>query len=165
MHTWNWFTKGDEFGRYTTWAHGTKFDLWSVSSLYPYLRFLLKFRATRLTPNRLPFRFRSPFRKDYVDYKRFCDAIEEVFCQSNLERAPLIVPLQHVPSNDDRNNFLNFDERKLVSAALNKLAKHPDQVANLSSLFEVLSWQIKSNLFISLIRSICRISIDVTLVQ
>lgn len=60
-----------------------------------------------------------------------------MFCQSNLERAPLIVPLQHIPSDDDKNNFLNFDERQSVSGALNKLAKYPDQVANLSSLFEV----------------------------
>lgn len=72
-----------------------------------------------------------------MDYKRFCDSVEEVFSQSNLERAPLIVPLQHIPNDDDNKNFLNFDERQLVSVALNKLAKYPDQVANLSSLFEV----------------------------
>lgn len=85
----------------------------------------------------ISFRFRSPLRKNYVDYKRFCDTVEEVFYQANLEKAPLIVPLQHIPSNDDQNNFLNFDERQLVSVALDKLAKYPDQVANLSSLFEV----------------------------
>lgn len=83
-------------------------------------------------------RFRSPLRKNYVDYKRFCDSIEEVFHQPLLERAPLIVPLQHIPSYDDSNNFLNFDERQMISGALNKLAKYPDQVSNLSSIFEVL---------------------------
>lgn len=82
-------------------------------------------------------RFRSPIRKNYVDYKRFCDSVEEAFCQANLERAPLIVPLQHIPFDDDHNNFLNFDERQLVSKALTKLAKYPDQVANLSALFKV----------------------------
>ncbi|KAG4066440.1 hypothetical protein HA402_007076 [Bradysia odoriphaga] len=80
--------------------------------------------------------FRSPLRKNYVDYKRFCDSVEEVFCQANLERAPLIVPLQHVPSDDNSHNFLNFDERQLVSTALTKLAKYPDHVANLDSLFQ-----------------------------
>lgn len=62
-----------------------------------------------------------------------------MFHQPNLERTPLIVPLQHIPSYDDSNNFLNFDERQMVSAALNKLTKYPDQVSNLSSLFEVPS--------------------------
>lgn len=73
-----------------------------------------------------------------MDYKRFCDTVEEVFSQPNLERAPLIVPLQHIPSDDGQHNFLNFDERQLVSGALNKLAKYPDQVANISSLFQVV---------------------------
>lgn len=97
-----------------------------------------RLREQRLLTSIFACRFRSPLRKNYVDYKRFCDAVEEVFQQPNLERAPLIVPLQHIPSYDDSNNFLNFDERQIVSAALNKLAKYPDQVSNLSSLFEVL---------------------------
>lgn len=109
-------------------------------------------------------RFRSPLRKNYVDYKRFCDTVEEVFHQSNLERAPLIIPLQHIPSYDDSNNFLNFDERKMVSGALNKLARYPDQVSNLSSLFEVLS-TIFVCYYLSIIGRIYRISIDAILVQ
>ncbi|KAJ6633413.1 hypothetical protein Bhyg_16673, partial [Pseudolycoriella hygida] len=80
--------------------------------------------------------FRSPFRVNYIDYQRFCESVEEAFCQNNLQRAPLIVPLQHIPSNDNSSNFLNFDERQCVSVALTKLAKYADQVSNLSSLFE-----------------------------
>lgn len=71
-----------------------------------------------------------------VDYRRFCQVVEEAFYQPCLERAPLIVPLQHFPSDDSPVNFLNFDERTIVTKALQKLARKPDQVSNLSSIFK-----------------------------
>ncbi|XP_056643883.1 uncharacterized protein LOC130449862 [Diorhabda sublineata] len=86
--------------------------------------------------------FASPTRKGCVDYKRFSDTVEESFTQQCLERAPLIVPIQHVPTRDCEKNFLNFDERIKVSVALQKLAKKPDLQMNLSS---VLSDFDKSN--------------------
>lgn len=69
-----------------------------------------------------------------VEYRRFCDTIEEAFSQRQLEKAPLLTPLQHIPSCDDEHNFLNFEERTIVSHALQKLARqvHP----NLLELFE-----------------------------
>lgn len=72
----------------------------------------------------------------YVDYKRFCDTIEEAFSQKQLEREPLLVPLQHYPSEDDPYNFLNFDERCVVSLLLQTLSKYTDRFSNLSSVFE-----------------------------
>lgn len=33
-------------------------------------------------------------------------------------------------------NFLNFDQRIIVSKALEKLSKYPDQVSNLLSIFQ-----------------------------
>nr|CAD7394940.1 unnamed protein product [Timema cristinae] len=65
--------------------------------------------------------FASPMRRDYVDYRRFCETVEEAVTQACLERAPLIVPLQHIPTRDTDRNFLNFEERQLVSMGLQKL--------------------------------------------
>lgn len=69
-----------------------------------------------------------------VDYRRFCNTIDEAFTQIQLERAPLIVPLQHYPHDDSDHNFLNFEERTIVSAALQKLSRHTN--ANLLELFQ-----------------------------
>lgn len=70
-----------------------------------------------------------------VEYTRFSNTIEEAWSQSCLERAPLLVPLQHLPSDDDHRNFLDYDERHIVSMALDKLAKFDDR--NFDSLFQV----------------------------
>ncbi|KAL3279478.1 hypothetical protein HHI36_016988 [Cryptolaemus montrouzieri] len=75
--------------------------------------------------------FASPLRRECIDYRRFSDVIEESFTQSCLERAPLIVPLQHIPTKDCERNFLNFEERRAVAIALEKLAKKPDLQMNL----------------------------------
>uniref|UniRef100_A0A336LCA6 CSON008072 protein n=1 Tax=Culicoides sonorensis TaxID=179676 RepID=A0A336LCA6_CULSO len=72
---------------------------------------------------------------NHIDYKRFCDLIEEAFTQKGLTHNPLTVPLQHFPSDDGPDNFLNFDERCLVSLTLQKLSKHFDTISNLSELF------------------------------
>lgn len=79
--------------------------------------------------------FASPMRRHCVDYKRFSDVVEEAFTQPCLDRAPLVVPLQHVPSRDCERNFLNFDERNIVSIALQKLSKKPDLQMNILSVF------------------------------
>ncbi|KAJ8950486.1 hypothetical protein NQ314_007873 [Rhamnusium bicolor] len=72
-----------------------------------------------------------------VDYKRFSDVVEEAFTQQCLERAPMIVPVQHVPTRDCEKYFLNFDERLILSVAMQKLAKKPDLQMNLSSVLQV----------------------------
>lgn len=72
-----------------------------------------------------------------VDYKRFSDVIEESFTQACLERAPLVVPMQHIPTQDCERNFLNFDERLCLSIAMQKLSKKPDLQMNLMSVFKV----------------------------
>lgn len=83
------------------------------------------------------YRFASPLRQEFVDYRRFSDVVEESFGQQNLERAPLIVPLQHLPIRDSEKNFLNFDERIILSNAMRKLSQKPEQENNLMSIFQV----------------------------
>ncbi|KAG5882903.1 hypothetical protein JTB14_020171 [Gonioctena quinquepunctata] len=80
--------------------------------------------------------FASPMRNECVDYKRFSEVVEESFTQLCLERAPLLVPVQHVPTRDCEKNFLNFDERIMLSVALQKLSKKPDLQMNLSSVLQ-----------------------------
>ncbi|KAJ3666453.1 hypothetical protein Zmor_001895 [Zophobas morio] len=80
--------------------------------------------------------FASPLRRECVDYRRFSDVVEEAFTQLSLERAPLIVPLQHLPIKDGERNFLNFDERRTLSCAMRKLSKKPEMELNLMSIFQ-----------------------------
>lgn len=87
--------------------------------------------------------FASPKRRECVDYKRFSNVVEESFTQQCLERAPLLVPLQHVPSRDCERYFLNFDERKMVAIALQKLANKPDLQTNIMSIFQVCHFRKK----------------------
>ncbi|XP_058467684.1 uncharacterized protein LOC131440430 [Malaya genurostris] len=79
--------------------------------------------------------FKTPLRNT-IDYKRFCDTIAEVDYQCNLEKAPLLVPLQHVPTEDGLHNHLNFEERTIASRTLQKLARYADVVSNLKPIFE-----------------------------
>ncbi|XP_063217255.1 uncharacterized protein LOC134528020 [Bacillus rossius redtenbacheri] len=67
--------------------------------------------------------FASPLRRDAVDYARFRDAVEEAVSQCCLHRAPLLVPLQHLPPRDGDHNLLDYEERQAVSRALQKLAR------------------------------------------
>lgn len=71
-----------------------------------------------------------------ICFRRFCDTVEEAFTQKDLERAPLLVPLQHIAIQDCDRNFLNFDERHTVSMAIQKLAKTPEMEMNLMDLFK-----------------------------
>lgn len=80
--------------------------------------------------------FKSFSMPNYVDYKRFCETIDEAFTQKRLERSPLIVPLQHFPSDDCPDNFLVFEERCVLSLVLQKLSRYHDLASNLSELFQ-----------------------------
>lgn len=80
--------------------------------------------------------FGSPKRRECVDYKRFSNVVEESFTQQCLERAPLLVPLQHVPGRDCERNFLNFEERRSMAVAMEKLSNKPDLQTNIMSIFE-----------------------------
>ncbi|XP_017773462.1 PREDICTED: uncharacterized protein LOC108560438 [Nicrophorus vespilloides] len=80
--------------------------------------------------------FSSPMRPGCVDYKRFSEVVEEAFTQACMERAPLLMPKQHVPTKDCARNFLNFDERRTFSIGIQKLSKKPDLQMNLMSIFK-----------------------------
>ncbi|XP_076647707.1 uncharacterized protein LOC143356146, partial [Halictus rubicundus] len=78
--------------------------------------------------------FQSPLRSNYVDYAKFGDAVEEAVATGSLERAPLLVPVQHVPSEASPKTFLNFEERHMVTTAIIKLSII--QEPNLEELFK-----------------------------
>lgn len=89
------------------------------------------------------FSFACPLRRECVDYRKFCEVVEESFTQLCLERAPLIVPVQHIPTRDCDKNFLNFDERRTLSIAMQKLSKKPEMQMNLMSIFQVINYCFK----------------------
>ncbi|KAL7024499.1 hypothetical protein ACKWTF_013069 [Chironomus riparius] len=76
---------------------------------------------------------RIPSKPDCVNHKLFIDIMNEAFTQIGLEKQPLRRPIPLIPTREDSLNFLNFEERFVVSHALQKLSKYPDDVSNLSS--------------------------------
>lgn len=74
-------------------------------------------------------------RPGFVDYATFVRTVDEAFTQPELERAPLLIPIPHYPSEANPRNFLNFEERHVVAVALEKLAIVGDR--NLDELFAV----------------------------
>ncbi|KAK2582407.1 hypothetical protein KPH14_004725 [Odynerus spinipes] len=65
--------------------------------------------------------FKSPMKPGFIDYARFAECVEEAVTMGSLERAPLVVPLQHVPSEASSRTFLNFEERHVLAQAIDKL--------------------------------------------
>jgi hypothetical protein len=61
--------------------------------------------------------------------------VEEAVTTSDLEKVPLFTPVQHVPSEAVTRNFLDFDERRMVEIAMDKLCDI--QSPNLEELFKV----------------------------
>jgi len=58
--------------------------------------------------------------------------MNEAFTQTGLEKQPLRRPIPLIPTLEDPLNFLNFEERFVVSHAIQKLSKYPDDVSNMS---------------------------------
>lgn len=71
----------------------------------------------------------------YTNYKLFCDIINEAFIHTNMEKAPLSVPIKYLPTCD-MDNFLNYEERVTLSGVLQKLSRFPDQVSNMELFFK-----------------------------
>ncbi|XP_055847317.1 uncharacterized protein LOC129913017 [Episyrphus balteatus] len=82
--------------------------------------------------------FRSSNRGCHVRYRDFCKALDEIFVQGQLSAGDnmLPTPIKHFPCVDCIQCFLNFEERTIASKALQKLARKPDQISNLQSLFK-----------------------------
>lgn len=79
----------------------------------------------------------------WIDYIRFNSVVDEALTIDELQRAPLVTPLQHVPPNETNRNFMNYEERALAGRALEKLARKPHQ--NLEDIFAVCSSWYSSN--------------------
>lgn len=81
----------------------------------------------------LPSSCRVPLNPNFVNHKLFIEIMNEAFTQTGLEKQPLKRPIPLIPTLEDPLNFLNFEERFVVSNALQKLSKFPDDVSNLGS--------------------------------
>ncbi|KAJ0177551.1 hypothetical protein K1T71_006424 [Dendrolimus kikuchii] len=91
---------------------------------------------TPLEMNTLMEVFCAPGRRRCIEYDRFCCTVGEALTQGGLERAPLLEPVAHLPTIDSPLNYLNFEERNIVSGALAKLSKYPDQMSNILEVFQ-----------------------------
>lgn len=96
---------------------------------------VLNFGLTRTEIATLSHVFGAVKQPGWIDYARFNGVVDEALTVDELQRAPLITPLQHVPPNETNRNFLNYEERALASRALQKLAHKPHP--NLEDIFMV----------------------------
>lgn len=62
--------------------------------------------------------------------------INQAFYITKLEKRPCTTPIQHIPSSDDSLNLLDYEERHIVSHALQKLSRHHDDYSNMKAFFE-----------------------------
>uniref|UniRef100_A0A1A9VKK1 EF-hand domain-containing protein n=1 Tax=Glossina austeni TaxID=7395 RepID=A0A1A9VKK1_GLOAU len=96
----------------------------------------------KMTPNEMDTIckiFRSPKRACCVLYRDFCKALDEIFVQIETvtgDSEIIAVPLVHLANLDCVECFMNFEERTICSQALMKLARKPDEISNLSSVFK-----------------------------
>ena len=58
-----------------------------------------------------------------VEYKSFCFEIEKAFANDELEKNPLMVAEQHVPSDPVFSNQLTPDEEESVGKSLRNIAE------------------------------------------
>ncbi|XP_046608856.1 uncharacterized protein LOC124299634 [Neodiprion virginianus] len=77
--------------------------------------------------------FKAPLRPQFIEYARFAEAVEEALATGSLERAPLLVPVQHLPSTACTRTFLNFEERRVLAQAMDKLCTQKNM--NMEELF------------------------------
>lgn len=112
-----------------------KFKIHLVSS-FLFICFLLLFLIILIFSS---YSFRSPKRGCCVLYRSFCNALDDIFIQMETisgDRVVTAVPLMHLANLDCMECFLNFEERTICSQALMKLARKPDEISNLSSVFK-----------------------------
>ncbi|XP_063987045.1 uncharacterized protein LOC135167617 [Diachasmimorpha longicaudata] len=67
--------------------------------------------------------FKAPLRAGFVEYERFGNVVEEAVTTPALEKSPLLVPVQYVPSFASSKRFLNFEERQTIVETMEKLAR------------------------------------------
>ncbi|XP_024882174.1 uncharacterized protein LOC112461240, partial [Temnothorax curvispinosus] len=78
--------------------------------------------------------FQALLKPGFVEYTKFAAVVEEAVTTGGLEKVPLVVPLQHVPSEASGRTFLNFDERQMVAIAMDKLCQMRNP--NLEEIFK-----------------------------
>lgn len=80
--------------------------------------------------------FAHPAKPGFIDHKIFCKTINEAFYQTQLEKEPRTVPIQHLAVLDDELNFLDLEERCTVAQAILKITRFHDDYSNMKLFFE-----------------------------
>lgn len=62
-----------------------------------------------------------------VEYRSFCVEIEKAFCNDELEKNPLVEPVQHIPSDPVESNYLLPNEVDSVDRAMRLVAERVRQ--------------------------------------
>lgn len=82
------------------------------------------------------FSFKSSGQSGFVDHRKFIEILKETLSIKQIEKCPSIVPHQYIPSTDDSGKLLTFDERCIVSRAIQNLSRYNDDVSNLKMFFD-----------------------------
>lgn len=74
----------------------------------------------------LLFRLESKTQPDHVEYRRFCDMVEEAFVTLDLEQNPSVNPKEYLITYESLCNYLTDEQRNAVDSALTKLRSKPN---------------------------------------
>lgn len=58
-----------------------------------------------------------------MEYLRFSDEVESIFTLKNLEKEPLVTPVQFKPPAEVEQNVLSDDEERMLMATMGRLAE------------------------------------------
>lgn len=61
-----------------------------------------------------------------MEYRRFCDMVEEAFVTLGLEQNPSVNPKEYLTTYESLSNYLTDEQRNAVDSALTKLRSKPN---------------------------------------
>ncbi|XP_073251609.1 uncharacterized protein [Porites lutea] len=93
-----------------------------LKTLFPRAMDLSSLKLTKVEVEQLMERYTAFGYPDYVNYTAFVEEIESIFTLNNLEKAPLVVPVQFRPNLEGEDNKLTTEEERLLEIVMHRLA-------------------------------------------
>lgn len=93
-----------------------------LKTVFPRAMDLSSLKLTKVEVQQLMDRYSAVGYPDYVNYTSFVEDIESIFTLNNLEKAPLVVPVQFRPNPENDDNKLSTEEEQVLEKVMHRLA-------------------------------------------
>lgn len=93
-----------------------------LKTLFPRAMDLSSLKLTKVEVQQLMDRYSAVGYPDYVNYTAFVEDIESIFTLNNLEKMPLVVPIQFRPNQESDGNKLSNEEEQVLELVMHRLA-------------------------------------------